>query len=105
MPDTSTCSPETAERIYCARVTAGDMLPPWRPGETAMIDPDEAARAGDKVLVRFAGGGLVLRRLVDQKHATVTLATYAPSPPAVYDRRDVAALQFVCSRFRLREAA
>ena len=98
-------STETAERIYCVRVTDGDMLPAWRPGETAMIDPDEPVRAGDEVLVRFAGGGLVLRRLVDQDHATVTLATYAPAPPEVYDRRDVAALHFVCGRISARAVA
>ncbi len=105
MKNANLSSAEAAERIYCVRVTAGDMLPAWRPGETAMINPDEPVRAGDEVLVRFAGGGLVLRRLVDQDHATVTLATYAPAPPEVYDRRDVAALHFVCGRINARAVA
>lgn len=105
MPDTSTTANETAKRVYSVRVTAGDMLPAWRPGETAMIDPDEPVHAGDEVLVRFVSGGQVLRRLVDENHATVVLATYAPAPPAVYDRREVAALHFVCGRISKRAPA
>ena len=90
---------------YYVRVISDDMAPRWRVGEGAMIDTEAPVGAGDDVLVEFASGGRILRRLAAEDASTVTLATYDGRPPTVHDRREIATLHFVCGRFRFREAA
>lgn len=70
-----------AEAVYALKVTGDSMLPVYRDGDTIIVSPTAAARAGDRVVVKTRDGEVMAKVLKRRTQKSIELLSLNPDHP------------------------
>jgi phage repressor protein C with HTH and peptisase S24 domain len=66
------------DRVFAIEVSGDSMLPLYRDGDILVVSPSEAARKGDRVVVRTTAGEVMAKELKRRTARTVELRSLNP---------------------------